>query len=64
MKISNLIVLVLLFITSVVYADIVSDLQIKKSNTQKTGISYTAVIPGEDEGDSNVKTIPVSGDAK
>lgn len=52
MKKLNLIVLTLLFITSVVYADIISDLQTKKNNTQKTGVSYTVVIPGEYEGDS------------
>ncbi|MCR4662734.1 MAG: hypothetical protein K5622_02455 [Endomicrobiaceae bacterium] len=52
MKLSSLICLSLLFISSFVYADIISDLQTKKNNTQKTGISYTVVIPGESEGDS------------
>ena len=42
----------MLFISSLVYADVVSDLQAKKNNTQKTGISYTIVIPGENDGDS------------
>ena len=42
----------LLFVSSLVYADIISDLQAKKDNTQKAGISYTVVTPGEYEGDS------------
>ncbi len=42
----------LLFGSSFVYADIVSDLQTKKNNTQKTGISYTIVVPGDYEGDA------------
>ena len=52
MKKLNLLLFTLSFITSFAYADIISDLQAKKNNTQKNGISYTVVIPGEDEGDS------------
>ena len=57
MKMSNLLFLTLLFVTSVAYADIISDLQIKKNNAQKAGISYTVVVPGEDEGDSKKEYI-------
>ena len=65
MKVSSLLVLTILFVTSVVYADIVSDLQIKKNNIQKTGISYTVVVPGEDEGESSKEyTITEKGNAK
>lgn len=65
MKKLQVMLLVLLFITSVVYADIISDLQAKKNNTQKTGISYTVVVPGEDEGDSPKEyTITEKGNAK
>ena len=52
MKVSKLLVLTLLFVTSVTYADIVSDLQAKKNNTQKTGISYTVVISGNHDGEA------------
>lgn len=50
MKKLNLLVLTLLFTTSFVYADVVSDLQTKKNNTQKAGISYTVVVPGDYDG--------------
>ena len=42
----------LMFVSFLVYADVISDLQTKKNNTQKAGVSYTIVIPGEKEGDS------------
>jgi len=55
----------LLIVSSLVYADVISDLQTKKNNTQKTGISYTVVIPGEDEGDfSKDCIITEKGNAK
>ena len=55
----------LLFVSSLVYADIISDLQAKKDNTQKAGISYTVVTPGEYEGDSQKEyTITEKGSAK
>ena len=50
MKKLNLLVLTLLFTTSFAYADVVSDLQTKKNNTQKAGISYTVVVPGDYDG--------------
>ena len=54
-----------LFVSSVMYADVISDLQAKKNNTQKNGISYTVVVPGEDEGDSSKEyTITEKGNAK
>ena len=52
MKKLNLLLFTLLVTTSFAYADIISDLQTKKNNTQKAGISYTVVVPGEDDGDS------------
>ena len=65
MKKLNLLAFTLLFTTSFAYADIVSDLQTKKNNTQKTGISYTVVIPGEDEDDSNKEyTVTEKGNSK
>ena len=65
MKKLNLLVLTLLFTASFIYADVISDLQAKKNNTQKTGISYTVVVPGEDEGDSSTEyTITEKGNAK
>ena len=54
-----------LFVSSIMYADVISDLQAKKNNTQKNGISYTVVVPGEDEGDSSKEyTITEKGNAK
>lgn len=50
MKKLNLLVLTLLFTTSFVYADVVSDLQTKKNNIQKAGISYTVAVPGDYDG--------------
>lgn len=65
MKLSSLVFLSLLFVSSLVYADVISDLQTKKNNTQKTGISYTVVVPGEYEGDSSKEyTITEKGNAK
>lgn len=65
MKKLNLLVLTLLFTTSFVYADVISNLQTKKNNTQKAGISYTVVVPVEDEGDSPKEyTITEKGNSK
>ena len=55
----------LLFVSSLVYSDINSDLQIKKDNTQKAGISYTVVVSGDSNGDSPKEyTITEKGNAK
>lgn len=55
----------LLFLSSLSYSDVISDLQTKKNNTQKNGISYTVVVPGEHEGDSSKEyTITEKGSAK
>ena len=41
MKVLNLVVIGLLFVSSVAYSDMIGDLKIKKNNTQKQGITYT-----------------------
>ena len=50
MKLSNLLFVVFLLISSFGYCDIVSDLQAKKNNTQETGIYYNVVVPGDYDG--------------
>ena len=65
MKKLNLLVFTLLFTASFVYADIVSDLQAKKNNTQKAGISYTVVVPGDYDGaDSKEYVMTEKGSSK
>ncbi|MBO7431476.1 MAG: hypothetical protein J6U02_01085 [Elusimicrobia bacterium] len=55
----------LMFVSSLVYADVISDLQTKKNNTQKAGISYTVVVPGEEAGVSSKEyIITEKGNAK
>ena len=60
----NLLIFTLLFTASFAYADIVSDLQTKKNNTQKTGISFTVVVPGEDGDSPKEYTITEKGNTK
>ena len=50
MKLSNLLFVSFLLISSFGYCDIVSDLQAKKNNTQETGIYYNIVVPGDYDG--------------
>ena len=50
MKLSNLLFVCFLLISSFAYCDIVSDLQEKKNNAQETGIFYNVVVPGDYDG--------------
>ena len=53
MKISSFIISSLMLLTSFVYAaNLAPYLQVKKNSTKNTGITYTAVLPGEYEGDA------------
>ena len=44
MKLSNLLFVVFLLISSFAYSDIISDLQEKKNNTQQLGITYNVIL--------------------
>lgn len=46
MKLLNLVIVSLFLVSSVAYSDIVSDLKVKKNNSQKQGITYSVVLNG------------------
>ena len=46
MKLLNLVIVSLFVVSSVAYSDIVSDLKVKKNNSQKQGITYSVVLNG------------------
>lgn len=49
MKLLNLVIVSLFVVSSVAYSDIVSDLKVKKNNSQKQGITYSVVLNGHQE---------------